>query len=324
MMTRGLLISVVALGLPACASRNAVVRIDTGHASPAGAGETAIRAQLQAWLEASRRRDVSGMAAAWDPNAVCWLPEVPELSNAAAARLAESDPSRQAWSTYELSVDRIDVSGGLGAVHDVWTETRHFADTSKTVSRRLRGSELWEHQSDGQWRIIRCVSAPDPWRIDLAAQDSSETQAAGAAETMARREIQAVIDSGLDATRRNDAAAFMARVPADFRLDHEDGRSTGRADLEVALTRRFQNPPQTVRLEATIERLELHGDEARVWTSQSWERIAPPGTALAGRRVLTTQRHEEHWRRSAGRWEAYRIRELGGQMFVDGALQERG
>ena len=124
----------------------------------ASEGETAIRAQLQGWLEANRRRDRAGMQALWDPKSVCWLPEAPELSNAAAARLAGSDPALRGWSAYELSTDRI--------VHNVFTETRHFTDTAKTVSRRLRGSELWQRQSDGAWRIIRCVSAPDPWKLD--------------------------------------------------------------------------------------------------------------------------------------------------------------
>lgn len=135
-------------------------------ANSAGAGEAAIRARLQSWLEANRRRDAAGMRAIWDPKSVCWLPEVPELSNAAAARLAGSDPSLRGWSAYGLTTERIDVSADLGVVHNVFTETRHFTDTARTVSRRLRGSELWQRQTDGQWRIIRCVSAPDSWRLD--------------------------------------------------------------------------------------------------------------------------------------------------------------
>lgn len=317
-------ICLLAANLGGCASAAAQAPLGTAPTPSAGAGEAAIRAQLAAWLEASRRRDAAGMAAAFDPNAVCWLPEAPQLSNAAAARLVGTDPSQPAWSSYDLAIDRIDVSGDLGVVHDIWTETRHFAGTPRTATRRLRGSELWRLQADGRWRIIRCVSAPDPWRIDSGQADAAGPASEDAPATVARREIQGVIEAGLDATRRGDAAAFLARVPADFRLDHEDGRSTGRAELEAALRERFRNPPQTVRLDVVIERLELEGGQARIWTLQSWERIARAATALAGRRVLTTQRHEERWRRRDGRWEAYRIRELGGQMFVDGALQDRG
>jgi ketosteroid isomerase-like protein len=137
-----------------------------GSGASASRGEAEIRARLQGWLEANRRRDRAGMQAIWDPKSVCWLPEAPELSNAAAARLAGSDPALRGWSAYDLSTDRIDVMGDLGVVHNIFTETRHFTDTAKTVSRRLRGSELWQRQADGQWRIIRCVSAPDPWRLD--------------------------------------------------------------------------------------------------------------------------------------------------------------
>ena len=106
------------------------------------------------------------MRSVWDAAAICWGPEVRELSNEAASSLASSTAAAAAaWSTYELTIEAVDVAGELGVVHDIWLETRHFPDTATTVSRRIRGSELWRHQRDGEWRIVRCVSAPDNWRI---------------------------------------------------------------------------------------------------------------------------------------------------------------
>lgn len=154
----------IAAAGPAADSNAASLAPRSGGKS-ARSGEAAIRDRLHGWLEANRRRDRAGMQAIWDPKAECWLPEAPELSNAAAARLVGSDPSLRGWSSYELSTDRIDVVGNLGVVHNIFTETRHFTDTASKATRRLRGSELWQRQADGQWRIIRCVSAPDPWRL---------------------------------------------------------------------------------------------------------------------------------------------------------------
>ena len=37
---------------------------------------------------------------------------------------------------------------------------------TEAVSRRLRRSEPWQRQADGEWRIIRCMSAPDPLQLD--------------------------------------------------------------------------------------------------------------------------------------------------------------
>ena len=164
--TIGISVAVCTLQCVALASAAELAPAAVEQGAVSAEGVAAIRARLKGWLEANRRRDRAGMQAIWDPKSVCWLPEAPELSNAAAARLAGSDPSLRGWSAYELSTDRIDVTGDLGVVHNVFTETRHFTDTPRTVSRRLRGSELWQRQADGEWRIVRCVSAPDPWRLD--------------------------------------------------------------------------------------------------------------------------------------------------------------
>jgi hypothetical protein len=34
--------------------------------------------------------------------------------------------------------------------------------------------------------------------------------------------------------------------------------------------------------------------------------------------VVTTQKHEERWRLKNGRWYNYEIRELGGEIFING------
>jgi hypothetical protein len=65
--------------------------------------------------------------------------------------------------TYEVFIEEITARGSIAAVHDVWTETRRLPRTTASVRRTIRGSELWRCQPDGQWRIVRFVSAPEPW-----------------------------------------------------------------------------------------------------------------------------------------------------------------
>jgi hypothetical protein len=138
---------------------------------------------------------------------------------------------------------------------------------------------------------------------------------------LARRQIAAVIGEGMEASRRGDVEAFMARLPADFTVEQADGGTATRADVERAHLGRLRSKAETRSLTIDIERLEVRGDEATVWTLQRWERrVTPPGETRS-HDILTTQRHEERWRRRDGRWEPYRIKELGGDAFIDGVRQ---
>jgi hypothetical protein len=141
------------------------------------------------------------------------------------------------------------------------------------------------------------------------------------ATDLARRQIAAIIGEGIAASRRGDVEAFIARLPADFTVELADGGTATRADVEKAHLGRLRSNAETRSLTIDIERLEVRGDEAIVWTRQRWERrVTPPG-ATRSHDIVTTQRHEERWRRREGRWEPYRIRELGGEAFIDGVRQ---
>lgn len=126
--------------------------------------EAEIRKALAAWVEATNRRDTNSADSIWGPNVVGWFPRAEEFSGAAAFALAGiREKKGGAYSTYELTIDEVDVSGPLAAVHDIWVETVHFEGSSVTVKRVIRGSELWRLQADGKWKIVRWVSAPEKW-----------------------------------------------------------------------------------------------------------------------------------------------------------------
>lgn len=95
---------------------------------------------------------------------VGWFPSAAIFGDSAAFALARLP--RQAGiatSTFDVTVEDVAPGGDVAAVHDVWRETRHFRGSAVTVRRLIRGSELWRCQAGGVWRIVRWVSAPEPW-----------------------------------------------------------------------------------------------------------------------------------------------------------------
>lgn len=137
----------------------------------------------------------------------------------------------------------------------------------------------------------------------------------------ARQEIGNVIAAGIEASRRGDVEAFVARLPEDFTVELANGRTASRDDVHRSHLARANSQLETISLTVEIERVEVSGDQATVWTQQRWERRATPPGATQSRHIVTTQRHEELWRHRNGRWEPFRIKELGGDIIVDGVPQ---
>lgn len=126
--------------------------------------EAQIRKALADWVAATNRRDNAAANTIWGNNVIGWFPEATEFSESAAFSVAGL-PERQgeSYSTYELKIDEVAVSGSMASVYDIWTETKHFSGSNVTVRRIIRGNELWRIQPDGKWRIVRWVSAPEKW-----------------------------------------------------------------------------------------------------------------------------------------------------------------
>ena len=123
----------------------------------------AIRARLAQWVAQVNSGDPAS-GTIWAAPVAGWFPRGPEFSDSAAYATAGLNPSVGAATvTYAITVDEVAVSSRLAAVHDIWKEVRHFPGTTVTVSRQIRGSELWRCQPDGAWRIARWVSAPEHW-----------------------------------------------------------------------------------------------------------------------------------------------------------------
>jgi ketosteroid isomerase-like protein len=62
---------------------------------------------------------------------------------------------------YQVNVVEVMVSGGMAVVRDIWRFTTAPDTPDSTVS-VVRSYEVWKRQKDGQWKIARWISAPEP------------------------------------------------------------------------------------------------------------------------------------------------------------------
>jgi hypothetical protein len=122
-----------------------------------------IRGRLALWVEQNNRGDAAADEV-WAKGVEGWYSHGAEYGDSAAFIMAGLPYVKSAGSsTYAVVVEEVAVGGDVAAVHDVWTETRHFKGSAVTVRRTIRGSELWRRQTDGAWRIARFVDALEHW-----------------------------------------------------------------------------------------------------------------------------------------------------------------
>jgi len=133
-----------------------------------------------------------------------------------------------------------------------------------------------------------------------------------------RRLIQAQIDQGVEGTRTKDIDRYMSVVPEDWVLHDGEGHTVTRDDLRRDALQQWSIIEKTISISVQVDRIALHNNEATVWTSQRWERLMHERTGPALDDVVTTQRHEEQWRLVNGKWWCYQVKELGGEIYVNG------
>jgi ketosteroid isomerase-like protein len=147
-----------------------------------------------------------------------------------------------------------------------------------------------------------------------ACHQTPQTQSPKAAQA----QIQARIDASLDATRAENIDRYMSFIPQDWALHDASGAIVRRDDLRRSVLEQWSIIDKTISLQVHIDRLELHESNATAWTSQRWERLMHERTGPALDDVVTTEKHEEHWHFTGGQWWCYEVKELGGEIFVNG------
>ena len=146
----------------------------------------------------------------------------------------------------------------------------------------------------------------------------------GASESTARAQIEAAIGRSVEATRTQDIDAYLAAIPADWVLRDSSGEVITREQLRANALRDWSIIPKTLSISVTIDSIALDGESATVYTSQRWERLMLQRNGKTTDTVLTTQKHKETWRHTPGGWFAYKVEELGGEVFVNGKRYQPG
>src|SRR5262245_58646756 len=129
----------------------------------------------------------------------------------------------------------------------------------------------------------------------------------------------------MSANRSRVIDAFM--VPFDYKfvlLSNEAAdkdRTIDKAALRADVLRDWGVITEMVEVKRWITRMgPVTADRAVVFTDQRYHRkmSRPDPADPTIDDVLTTQRHEEHWVRRADGWRVTAIKELGGEIFVNG------
>ncbi|HEX6095497.1 MAG TPA: alpha/beta fold hydrolase [Thermoanaerobaculia bacterium] len=154
----------------------------------------------------------------------------------------------------------------------------------------------------------------------LAAFLISLTLCGCASTGTAQREIQAAIDSSIEADQRRDLAARLDLITPDFEVVTLDGRVLRRADVERGIAEFHKSTiafsPAT---RTAVEKVSVRGDVATVLTNQHLVRMVrgPAGSPVER---ISNIRHRETWVRTPGGWKTKRVEETGqGPVTVAGA-----
>ncbi|HEX4383480.1 MAG TPA: nuclear transport factor 2 family protein [Myxococcales bacterium] len=119
--------------------------------------EATIRARLAQWVQQYNAGDYAAAATIWAPGLVGTpgggFPDITYDREQANAKRASGAPSEQ----FELQIDEVIVVADLAVVRDTW----HAIGPNTKAT--FRSQEVWERQTDGQWKISRWIDAPkDP------------------------------------------------------------------------------------------------------------------------------------------------------------------
>jgi len=131
-------------------------------------------------------------------------------------------------------------------------------------------------------------------------------------------EIQGQLDKCAKAVETKDIDLYMDLIPEDFVIFDKSGETITREKLKEYTLRDWSIIDTTLNNKFTADSIKVYGDSATVFTSQRWERLMYQRDGVTKDTILTTQRHIETWKKTKKGWLNYDVKELGGQVFING------
>ncbi len=137
-------------------------------------------------------------------------------------------------------------------------------------------------------------------------------------ESQIKEEIQSQLDRCVKAIETKDIELYMDLIPEEFVIYDESGEVITREKQREYTLRDWSIIERTLSNQYTADSIHVFGDSAIVYTSQRWERLMFQRDGKTIDTVLTTQKHVETWRKTNKGWMNFDVKQLGGQVFVNG------
>ena len=137
-------------------------------------------------------------------------------------------------------------------------------------------------------------------------------------ESQIKDEIQNQLDKCVKSVETKDIELYMDLIPDDFVIYDESGEIISRDKQREYTLRDWSIIDRTLSNQYISDSIKVTGDSAIVYTSQRWERLMFQRDGKTKDTVLTTQKHKEKWKKTKKGWLNYDVKELGGQVFING------
>jgi ketosteroid isomerase-like protein len=126
-------------------------------------GAAVIRAELGAWTQAFNARQADKICGIFSEDLRYKFGEVPDRGYSdvcSALRRSLGDATHR--SHYALDLREILVYGDIAVVRLIWTLDESKEGSSVTVRSLEPGMDIFQHQKDGSWKIIRYLAYTSP------------------------------------------------------------------------------------------------------------------------------------------------------------------
>jgi ketosteroid isomerase-like protein len=126
-------------------------------------GAAVIRAELEAWTQAFNARQADKTCGIFSEDLRYKFGEIPDRGyNDICTALRRSLGDKTHRSHYTLDLREILVYGDIAVVRLIWTLDESKAGSNVTVRSLEPGMDIFQHQKDGSWKIIRYLAYTSP------------------------------------------------------------------------------------------------------------------------------------------------------------------
>jgi ketosteroid isomerase-like protein len=126
-------------------------------------GAAVIRAELEAWTQAFNARQADKICGIFSEDLRYKFGEIPDRGYPdVCTALHRSLGDETHRSHYTLDLREILVFGDIAVVRLIWTLDESKGGSSVTVRSLEPGMDIFQHQTDGSWKIIRYLAYTSP------------------------------------------------------------------------------------------------------------------------------------------------------------------